>query len=192
MLTCPVTLQLQSDASQEQLELLLEMVKQTNHIAGDIVEIGSWKCGTSCLMSIASPCKTVWAFDLFGGLPYGPGVGFENFADTDWKEIQETTAPYKNLQLVRGLHELTVPEFAVKCGPLSLIFLDSDHYSSHRVTLTYLAPLLSPEGMIVFHDWTFSDVQKAVSDALPIDEYEMLNRPEMHHMGVLRKRVPSI
>jgi hypothetical protein len=182
------TLQLQSDASQEQLELLLEMVKQTLPVHGDIVEIGSWKCGTSCLMAIAAPEKTVWAFDLFGGLPYGPGVGFENFADTDWQEIQETVAPHKNLQLIRGLHELTIPEFAVKSGPLSLIFLDSDHYSSHRVALVQLAPLLSPGGMLVFHDWTFSDVQKAVSEVLPLDDYEMLNARDMHHMGVLRRR----
>lgn len=140
------------------------------------------------MMASANPKKWVRAFDLFGGLPYGEGKGFENFADTDWEEIQEATAPYKNLQLIRGLHEVTIPEFAQQHRPLSLIFMDSDHYSSHQVALSHLGPLLSPGGVIVFHDWTFDGVQQAIKEVISPDQYNFCGGREWLNMGVARKK----
>src|ERR1700677_2487093 len=176
-----------SDCSGAQLDLLLGFVEDTRAIPGDIVEIGSWKCGASIMMASASPEKTVYAFDLFGGLPYGEGKGFENFAHTDWGEIVEATKPFRNLKLVRGRHEDIIHGFASAFGhKLSLIFLDSDFYSSHAVALANFGPKLSPGGLIVFHDWSFPEVQKAVNEFCKPEEYQMLHG-NLLNMGALRK-----
>jgi cephalosporin hydroxylase len=178
-----------ADTAPAQLDLLLEFVRETEEIPGDIVEVGSWKCGCSIAMA-ASTRRKVYAFDTFGGLPYGNGHGFENFSGTSYYEIRTATAPYINLQLVRGMHELTIPKHPK--SPISLIYLDSDHYSSHHVTLKTLAPLVSPGGMIVFHDWTFPEVQKAVHAALDLGEFEQWNRENMLDMGALRRKPCSL
>lgn len=174
-----------ADTAPAQLDLLLEFVTATEEIPGDIVEVGSWKCGCSIAMA-ASTNRKVYAYDLFGGLPYGSGHGYENFDGTSYYEIRTATAPYPNLQLVRGLHELTIPKHPK--SPISLIYLDSDHYSSHHVTLKQLAPLVSPGGMIVFHDWTFPEVQKAVKAVLNLGDYESWNRENMLSMGAMRRK----
>ena len=175
-----------SDCSAAQLDLLLTFVSAVQNSPGDIVEVGSWKCGASIMMASAAPHKYVFAFDLFGGLPYGEGKGFENFASADWDEILAATKPFRNLHLLRGQHETTVPTFASFGKPISLIFLDSDHYSSHHTTLLSLCPLLSKGGLIVFHDWTFPEVQKAVSEICKPEDYQML-RGNLLNMGALRR-----
>jgi len=177
-----------SDCAPEQIDLLLSLIEETQDVEGDIVEVGSWRCGASIAMAAAVPEREVYAFDLFGGLPYGNGQGFENFGDTSYVEIKIAASAYKNLHLVRGHHEHTVPHFAIGQMPLSLIFMDSDHYSSHKVSLENLVPLLSSGGMIVFHDWTFASVQRAVLEVINPEEFTALQRPNMLHMGVLRKK----
>ena len=176
-----------SDCSDSQLQILLRLVEETRNVHGAIVEIGSWKCGSSIMMASANRHKDVYAFDLFGGLPYGVGAGFENFGQTDWDEILSATEPY-GVILVRGKHEDTIPKVASTLGPLSLIFMDSDHYSSHKVALENLTPQLSPGGVILFHDWTFPAVEQTVRETLDLSQFEMLCGTDMLHMGALKKK----
>jgi hypothetical protein len=181
-------IKLQSDANQNQLDLIFEMMREVREVPGDVVEIGSWKCGTSGAIAATWPLRTVWAFDLFGGLPYGmEGPPWDYFANTKWEEIQETAANFPNLKLVRGLHEETVPEFAKKQQPIALLFMDSDHYSTHKVSLEHLGPLVSREGVILFHDWCFQEVQQAISETINADDWKMMDGRDMHGMGALRK-----
>lgn len=160
-----------SDCHSSNIDTLVRLVNELQDVPGDVVEIGAYKCGaTIALASAASIGKRVYAFDLFGGLPYGDGVGFENFADADFKEILEATAPFKNIVLIKGLHEDMIPGFAkYRPFPLSLIFMDSDHYSSHKVCLSHLWPLLSPGGVVVFHDWGLEGVQRAIRETIGLE-----------------------
>jgi len=165
-----------SDCHPNNIIDLTKAVSHVTHIPGDIVEVGSYKCGASIAMAATvleyqrTPRveKRVYAFDTFGGLPYGEGVGFENFANTDWEEIKETVKPFE-IVLVRGKHEDTIPTFPPR--PLSLIFMDSDHYSSHQVALTHFWPMLSHDGIVVFHDWAFPGVQAAVNEVIPKEDF---------------------
>jgi len=182
------SIQLQSDATQEQLDFIFEMLREIRHVPGDIVEIGSWKCGTSGIIAATLPNRTVWAFDLFGGMPYGmQGPPFNYFADTNWEDIQRNALNFPNLQLVRGAHEETVPEFAKRAGEIALLYMDSDHYSSHKVSLECLSPLVSREGLILFHDWRFAEVQQAVNEVIVPSEWKIMDGRDMHGMGALRK-----
>jgi Macrocin-O-methyltransferase (TylF) len=177
---------LQSDLTQGQMEIVLGMLNEIERVPGDIVEIGSWKCGTSGVMAARRPEKQVYAFDLFGGMPYGMTDGpFEYFAHTDWEEIQRTASHFPNLHLVRGPHEETVPKFEHR--PLSLIFMDSDFYSSHKVSLTHLCPMLVQGGFIMFHDWFFREVQQAACECMKESEWGMFEAEQMHGMAILGK-----
>lgn len=158
-----------ADCSSECVDALVGFVNETRDVPGDIVECGSYRGGTAIAMAATAPHKMVYAFDVFGGLPYGDEQkGFENFAKNDFEEVQAAVAPFKNLVLVRGKHEDTIPDYAgVSWGDsISLIFLDSDFYSSHKVVLETLYHHVSPGGRIVFHDWYFDGVQQAVREVL--------------------------
>jgi len=154
-----------SDCAPHYVNDLVALVRQSNNIPGCIVECGSYRCGMSIAMAATAEYyksyKRVYACDTFGGLPYDDQQTFLGFANTNFDEILEATAPF-NICFIRGRHEDTIPTFPKQ--PISLIFLDSDFYSSHKVVLEYLWPMLSPNGSIIFHDWTFEGVQAAVKE----------------------------
>lgn len=153
-----------SDCHPSNIDTLVQIVNELKDVPGAIVEVGSYKCGATIALAVAAPEKKVYAFDLFGGLPYGDGVGFENFAKNDFNEVQAVTFGFENITLIQGLHEETVPEFPRQ--PISLLFMDSDHYSSHKVALEHFWPMLSSGGVVVFHDWSFEGVRRAVFEVL--------------------------
>ncbi len=145
------------------IDTLVRIVNELKSVSGDIVECGSYKCGTTIALT-ADPLKKVYAFDMFGGLPYGEGAGWEHLGDGNFEEIQSVTVQFPNIVLVRGRHEETIPKFPNQ--PVSLIFMDSDFYASHKVCLEHLWPMLSSGGMVVFHDWAFECVQQATFEVL--------------------------
>ena len=165
-----------SDCASDNIDTLIRLVWETPQ--GEIIECGSYRCGVSIAMAAASEYynlnKTVYAFDTFGGLPYGEGVGFENFAQTDFVEIKAATAPYKQLRLVQEKHEDTVPHFST--FPISLLFMDSDHYNSHVVCLTKFWPMLVSGGYAVFHDADLPGVQQAIEEVIPQSERQKRGR----------------
>jgi hypothetical protein len=166
--------------------IALIAIQSKLNVAGDIAECGSYKCGATIAMAAAADYyktdKKVFAFDLWGGLPYGAGMGFENFADSNFEEISKTVLPFR-ITLIRGKHEDTVPQF--KARPISLLFMDSDFYSSHIVCLTHFWPMIPLGGSVAFHDWHFPDVQKAIKEVIPADEHERHELPS--NMGMIKR-----
>jgi Macrocin-O-methyltransferase (TylF) len=163
-----------SDCHSSNIDSLVHIVNELANVPGDIAECGSYKCGATIAMAAAAEYhktyKIVMAFDLFGGLPYGEGKGFENFVDATFQEVFQAIKPFHIIP-VRGPHEATMPGLHTWFrGVLSLIFMDSDFYESHVVCLTHLWPLLSSGGMVVFHDWSFKGVQKAIAETIPAEQ----------------------
>jgi hypothetical protein len=174
-----------SDCAPEQIDLLLQVVEETKNVAGDILEVGSYRCGATVAMAASNPAKNVYAFDLFGGLPYPEHPDFRSFGETDFEEIAGVVRNFPNIVLVRGRHELTVPEFAKAAKPVSLLFMDSDFYSSHLVSLLNFWPLIPLGGAVVFHDWTFEDVQLAVKQT--INPADCVYRGSSVNMGMVMR-----
>lgn len=174
-----------SDLLASDIDLLVAAVRERNNLEGNIVELGAWKCGSTIALALGTG-KLVFSFDTFGGLPYGEGQGgFEKFGNTDFAEICSTVEQFTNIILMRGKHEDTVPKF----GPqkLSVIFMDSDFYSSHKVGLARLWPMLVPGGIIIFHDWKFHDVQKAIAEEIPEHERSFSGHLPDSNMGAIIK-----
>jgi O-methyltransferase len=182
-----------SDCHPDNIDTLVRIVNELKNVPGDIVECGSYKAGSAIAMAAAarsvcchSTIKKVYAFDLFGGLPYGVGAGFENFSNANYEEIESVTTQFPNIILVRGHHEETIPKFPNH--PVSLLFMDSDFYTSHKVALEHFWPLLSSGGMVVFHDWKFEGVQTAIEYVLGPNTENVNHRyPESLNMGFIVK-----
>ena len=58
----------------------------------------------------------------------------------------------RNTQLEIGLFEETLPGFSPP-GPVGLVHIDCDLYSSTRTVLTHVGPLLKPGTYVVFDEW---------------------------------------
>jgi O-methyltransferase len=141
-----------------QLQSLVEIVKAAEKVPGDIIEIGSYKCGSTIVLAAASelcsPNKTVFGFDIFKEMPAGSKFDQDlshSFGDLDFEEIKSVTEQISNLAVVRGLHEETIPVFPPR--PISILFLDSDLYESHRIALEHFWPMLSENGLLILHDF---------------------------------------
>lgn len=174
-----------SDCDSGCIDLLLRFVTDRANLEGCIVELGAYKCGATIAMAGVTN-KTIYSHDTFGGLPYENQGGFENFGNTDYEEIAAVTSAFLNIRLIRGKHEVTVPEFPAQ--PVSLIFMDSDFYSSHQIGLATLWPMLVPGGAVVFHDWTFHGVQQAIAEEIPATETSFLGRLQDSNMGAAVKK----
>lgn len=185
-----------SDCSSGCIDQLVERIEaHASGVRGDIIECGSYRCGATIAMAAAAEYygranlneKWVYALDTWDGLPYGEKQqGFENFGDVDYLDVLEATRPF-GITLIRGKHEIMAPRFVENFdGPVSLLFMDSDFYDSHVVCLRNFWPLLSRDGCVMFHDWTFQGVQQAIRDAVNDNEY---NRYDLgHNMGMIVKK----
>lgn len=93
--------------------------------------------------------QTVYGFDSFEGLPedWRPGFGAGTFA-------QAPPAVPKNVELVVGWFNATLPGFvAAHPGPVALLHVDCDLYSSTVTILEALADRIVPGTVIVFDEF---------------------------------------
>lgn len=173
-----------ADTIESDLKLLQNLIEQRKDLPGCIVELGAYKCGSTIAMAQVTD-KTVYSFDLFGGLPYGPQGAFDKFGATDFDAIVRYTCRYPNIKLVRGMHEDTVPVFPPQ--PITLAFFDSDFYDSHVTGLENIWPMVVEGGIVVFHDWLFDDVQRAITDTVHPSTYGFRGQLKDSNMGAIFK-----
>lgn len=90
----------------------------------------------------------VWGFDVFSGLPedWRPGFPAGMFA------CEPPEVP--NATIVKGLFEETLPTFDFAAlGPIGLLHLDADLYSSTATILKWIEPHIRPGSFVVFDEW---------------------------------------
>lgn len=199
--TMPETVELfnlgqsRSACRSDQLQMLVDLVGHIKDLPGDIIEIGSYKCGSTIVLAAASslysPHKKVFAFDTFAGMPAlseFDTTTIGEFDDSSFEEIKSVTAQLPNIELVQGLHENTVPEFAHR--PVSLIFMDSDLYESHLLCLKHFWPDLVKNGYLVFHDFLTLNcpgVRKAVDEFFQDSLESLGDASYIAHMLTIQK-----
>jgi hypothetical protein len=160
-------------------------------IAGDLIETGSWRGGSSILMratldSLGADDRTVWVADSFQGFPEphesqdldGAGGGFAGslapyFAAFDYlaaplEEVQESFARLgymHGIRFVPGFFEQTLPGLAGGERRWSVIRLDGDTYDVTLLSLRCLYPSLSPGGYLIVDDYfDIDECRRAVDD----------------------------
>jgi O-methyltransferase len=150
-------------------------------IAGDLIETGSWRGGVTIYMRAILAAhgvtdRVVWVADSFQGLPPPDAA---NPADLDSLlhtrnelaiSVETVKANFRKYDLLddqvrflEGFFEDTLPNSPV--GPLAVLRLDGDMYSSTMVALDSLYDKLSVGGYVIIDDFgAIPACRKAVED----------------------------
>lgn len=151
-----------------------------NNVPGDLIETGVWRGGASILMrgvlkAYQVTDRTVFVADSFIGLPppdrrYPMDDG-DAHADIDYLRVSQDTvagnfARYGLLDdqvvFIEGFFEDTLPTYGF--GPLAVIRLDGDMYSSTIQALDALYDKLSPGGYLIIDDYALPGCKAAIDD----------------------------
>lgn len=160
-------------------------------VAGDLIEAGSWRGGSSLLMratldSLGAADRTVWVADSFQGFPApdqspvqdGGDSGYGGslapfFAAFDYlaaplDDVQESFARLgyaHGIEFVAGFFEQTLPGLAGGERRWSVIRLDGDTYDVTLLALRCLYPSLSNGGYLIIDDYLdIDECRQAVDD----------------------------
>jgi hypothetical protein len=145
-------------------------------VPGDLVECGVWRGGAAFLL--ASQLKQagvsdrqVWLFDSFEGLPdpqeidgeaalaYSRDTEGAGYYDNCRASLEEVRANAEELGLgaltkfVKGWFSDTLPVTSASIGPIAILRIDADWYSSVRDCLDHLYDHVSEGGFVIIDDY---------------------------------------
>ena len=146
------------------LTFLLECIRLTEKLDGNIIELGSYKCGTSIILAKflehINSKKKIFACDTFDGIPEDDEFVEETdvtglFGDTSFDFVSKQIERFgvkKNIELVKGKFQDVFDE-RLKNEKFSLVFMDCDIYSSAKYSIEFTYPRLAENGFMIFHDY---------------------------------------
>jgi O-methyltransferase len=181
-----------------------------NNIAGDFVECGVWKGGSTMaaidtLIKAGDLTRTIYLYDTFEGMSEPTwhdkedsgtlasnllSISDPNDAASIWcvsalEEVQNNINilkyPVELLHYVKGKVEDTIPGKIP--SKIALLRLDTDWYESTAHELKYLYPLLVPGGVIIIDDYGYwQGARKAVDEFIADNKLKLLLK-RIDHSG---------
>ena len=143
--------------SDAQLFDLIQFIRLTKDVAGDVVEYGSLYGGSGAIIAEALNYygrKKLWLFDSFSGIPkskYGLDYRWNNaFSDNSYSEVRDAFADLGNVSVIPG--NIMETHSAVKDN-ISFGYLASDTLESGEALLNFMWPKISPGGIIAICDY---------------------------------------
>ena len=149
---------------------LLDLLRSTARVDGDIAELGVWRGSNSLYMAKLSRIldldRRLQAFDSFQGLPQAGTQDNSSYVKGiyagDKQLFLEAIALHElesKLLIHEGLIEDSVPNWCVRFPNvrLSLIYFDADLYSPALTMFKHLAPRLSIGGVILLDEYGFAE-----------------------------------
>jgi O-methyltransferase len=160
-------------------------------VAGDLIEAGSWRGGSSILMraaldSLGAEDRTVWVADSFQGFPapdptpnqdgsgsayagsLAPYLAAFDYLAAPLDEVQESFTRLgctRGVKFVPGFFDHTLPLLAGDDRQWSVIRLDCDTYDVTLLALRCLYPSLSVGGYLIVDDYLdIDECRHAVDD----------------------------
>lgn len=178
------------------LQRLQALILATRHVIrrnvpGAIVECGVWRGGSMLtaartLLKSGSAGRHLYLYDTYAGMPAAEqmdvrrvdGMAAATLLADPTEEQTRAIAPLSVVKEAMGLSgyasalthyvvgpvEETIP--ATDPGPIALLRLDTDWYSSTRHELEHLYPRLSPGGVLIIDDYGYWDGARRA-----VDEY---------------------
>ena len=151
--------------AERELKIVLDVLKSTENVPGDVVEFGCYMGDTSVKMAEVMqnwPEKWLWLYDSFEGLPEKTA---EDKSGDGWAfrpgELKanpvSVSSKFKKLNLPEPVivkawfNELDANDDLP--GQISFALLDGDYYESIKVSLNLVAPKLNRGGKIIVHDY---------------------------------------
>ena len=165
-----------------ELEALLTKLEATLSLPGDIIECGSFLCGTTACMALhlrKHNCdKRIYACDTFSGFDQrefacavqaGNAAAGHDFADNDFAYVQrklKRLGVSRQITLVRGRFQETLASIP---GPFAFAFVDCDLHDSLLYAARQVWSHLSAGGCCIFDDYeneSFRGATKAIQTFL--------------------------
>jgi len=144
--------------SEPQLFDLVQFIRNTADIEGDVVEYGSLYGGSGAVIVEAvnhyASNKTVWLFDSFAGIPdsrYGLDYHWNgSFSDNSFAAVRDAFKDCENVKVVPGNICDTYDQVTSK---ISFGYVASDTLESGELLLNFMWPKISPGGIIAICDY---------------------------------------
>jgi O-methyltransferase len=169
-----------------------------NNIAGDIVECGVWRGGSTMaaidtLITVGDTTREVYLYDTFEGMSEPSELDKESYTGTSATELLEKdpaikcVATLEDVQnnvgslkyraelvhYVKGKVEETIP--GTLPAKIALLRLDTDWFESTAHELEHLYPLLVPGGVIIIDDYGhWEGARKAVDEYIAGNKLPLL------------------
>lgn len=166
-----MALTMQSPARLRQLQRLIEQMVDAG-VCGDVYETGTWRAGTSIFMVLVfraygrskNVCSSrhFYFFDSFAGFrPEGIDESLDAYLskqkyvaplETVRASFADFDVDMRNITFVKGFFDDTVPPFNVP-GPIAMLRMDGDLYSSTKVVLDHFYDYVVPRGWVIIDDY---------------------------------------
>jgi hypothetical protein len=150
---------------------IYELLKTTLSVPGHVAEFGSWKGSNVMFMAkvlnMIDPFsnKLVYSFDSFEGLTQfhekdNDAVSLKGAYKGNLDEFEDLIKLNKlddNINIQKGYIENTLPSLLEEDPSLSfsMVYIDTDLYSSSKIILDLLHPRLMKGGIFVFDEWNY-------------------------------------
>lgn len=139
--------------------MLYQFGLQTEHLPGDIAEVGVYRGGTAMLLArvTENSGKEIHLFDTFSGMPpVDPEKDLHacgDFGDTSVNEVKKYLSEVGHVRFFPGFFPDTAVSLSDKT--FSLVHVDADIYQSVKDCLEFFYPRLTPGGIMVCDDYGF-------------------------------------
>jgi O-methyltransferase len=156
------------------LQFLWDSVKACPQ--GDIIEIGTWKGGTSLVISAAAreykPQSKVYLCDTFTGIALaGPNDNYHkngDFGDTTKQHVNDLlqNQGLTNFTLLEGIFPYDTGHL-INSDKISMLHIDVDTYAGYLAILRWAQNRLVDNAIVVFDDyaaWSCLGAKKAVDE----------------------------
>ncbi len=170
----------------------IEMLEK-NKVKGAFAELGVYKGNTAELFLDLAPQRELYLFDTFKGF-----IGKDIAADVtgsregdyycSLEKVAARLGKDQRIHYIKGVF----PETAKNLPPdicFALAHLDCDFYEPTKRALEFFYPRLSPEGIIVVHDYmsSWEGVTRAVDEYLMNKPCRLIRIPDKSGTAVMRK-----
>jgi len=141
---------------------LWDLIKQTNKLPGDIIEVGVWRGGTGALLSGAASKNTkVYLCDTFSGVVKAGSKdnrykGGEH-ADTSEETVRKLfeKIKLKNYQILKGIFPDDTA-YSITNRRFRFCHIDVDVYQSAKAIFLWIWERMEIGGIVVFDDFGFA------------------------------------
>ena len=167
---------------------LLQCIKETERLEGDIIELGSYKGGNAIMIAkflkqIGSK-KKVYACDTFEVIPnddefVGNPKGQGMYSDSNFDFVLKQIKKYKvndKIFLLKGLFSDTLNDLNYK--KFSLVFIDCNIYDSAKFAINFVYPKLVNDGILISYCYGIKkDSHSFWGEGIAVNEY-LSSKPE--------------
>jgi O-methyltransferase len=157
----------------DRLRVILARSRAASKLAGDIAEVGVYRGGTSKLLALANPHKTIHSFDTFTGIANAGADDLHSNGDFDLGGQIPPALNQPNIAVHVGLFPSTAGDGGG--GKYCFAHFDGDTYESCRAFIEYFTPRMTAGGAMVFDDYRWHKcpgVERALLEVFAPDRIE--------------------